>query len=933
MRVRLRSKLLLGVLIYLLLLGGVGLAGVYAAQVSLDSIHTVVEHHVRQVSLVGELAADVNLLQSDLLLHTLGRSPEEEHAYEQQVVQLEQRVNALVDDLLQIQVQFEDGADIERLHAFRAAWDQFVSVKNEKYLPLSRQGRDDEVFQLAQPDGALGQALADVRTQLVLLQAALPAQSTARVQDAERDFAVHRDGLIVTLILAGAIGVMLALAQMTQLAQAIEALSQAAWRVAQGNFGQRVRVETGDELERLADSFNLMTSELQRMRDEQHAVERMKNEFVSMVSHELRTPMNGVIGMTTLLLRRNLGRQEREYAEAAQRSGEALLAIINDILDLSKIEAGRLELTRGPVDVRAVVEDVTVLLAPQAQAKGIEIAWLVDASVPRELVGDVNRLRQILLNLVGNAVKFTDVGEVLVRARAAESAGDELLVRFEVADTGIGIRPEASDSLFRTFSQVDDSMRRRAGGTGLGLAISRRLAELMGGTVGFESEAGRGSTFWAIARFAHPAQPAAALHPSPAELRGRRVLVVDDNAAAASMLVQHLLALEVNAELALDGAGGLARLATAATEGDAFDLALVDRMLPDMDGLAFAHQVAADPLLAGSRVILLNLLGENARADDLAAAGVSATLEKPVRHARLVETLTRVLRGAADQLDGLSTGEGAASLPSPRPATGAIPRVLLVEDVPMSRRVAAAMLRDIGLEVDVAANGREALEILDMHLDDAPYVVILMDCQMPEMDGFETTAAIRQRDAGYRDIPIIAMTADAMRGNRDRCLAAGMDDYLAKPLRFEALETALHRWLPDRVADAQPLTGLVNWAAVAELGRQLDRSGAGDGGALADMIAEFRVEATSRIHALRQAAESKDGPGLRIAAHSLRGPAATLGAVEVEALAADLERLAGERTPIGADALIDSLQAAVERASMALEEQGAMPATETRCAS
>src|SRR5438270_3343854 len=234
----------------------------------------------------------------------------------------------------------------------------------------------------------------------------------------------------------------------------------------------------------------------------------------------------------------------------------------------------------------------------------------------------------------------------------------------------------------------------------------------------------------------------------------------------------------------------------------------------------------------------------------------------------------------------------------------------------MNRRVAAAMLREMGLEVDVAGNGREALEVLDMHRDDAPYAVILMDCQMPEMDGFETTAAIRQCDAGYRDIPIIAMTADAMRGDRDRCLAAGMDDYLAKPLRFEALETALRRWLPDSVADAQPSTGVVDWAAVAELGRQLDRSGAGDGGALADMIAEFRVEATSRIHALRQAAESNDEPGLRKAAHSLRGPAATLGALEVESLAADLERLAREPDPVGAEPLIDSLQAAVERASL-----------------
>src|SRR5947209_7371826 len=516
MRVRLRSKLLLGVLIYLLLLGGVGVAGIYAAQVTLNGVHTLLDHHVREVSLVGELAADVNLFESDLLLHNLSTSEEEMRPYELQLSQLEERVNALVDELVQIQVQFGDQVDVERLNEFHAAWLEFVRLKNDEYLPLSRAQREYEAFQLAQPSGSLGQAFGEVQTQVDMLQTQLPRESAQRVQDAERDFALHRDGLVVTLILAGLGGVILGLSQVTQLARAIEALSQGAWRVAQGNFGQRVRVETGDELQRLAESFNVMTSELQRMSDEQHAVERMKNEFVSMVSHELRTPMNGVIGMTSLLLRRNLGPQEREYAEAAQRSGEALLAIINDILDLSKIEAGRLELTRGPVDVRAVVEDVTVLLAPQAQAKGVEVACLVDASVPRELVGDVNRLRQILLNLIGNAVKFTDIGEVLVRARAEDSAADGLLLRFEVADTGIGIRPEARDSLFRTFSQVDDSIRRRAGGTGLGLAISRRLAELMGGTVDFESEPGRGSTFWATVRFARPAQPSTAVAPPAA---------------------------------------------------------------------------------------------------------------------------------------------------------------------------------------------------------------------------------------------------------------------------------------------------------------------------------------------------------------------------------------------------------------------------------
>ena len=932
MRVRLRSKLLLGVLVYLLLLGGVGAAGIYAAQVTLDTVHTLVDHHVREVSLVGDLAADVNLLQADLLLHNLSRSEQEMRLYEQEMAQVEGEVNALLDELVQTQVQFGDQADVARLSAVRTAWQQFVRVKNEQYLPLSREQREYEAFELAQPSGALGQAFSEVHRQVTTLQSVLPAESSQRVKNAEQEVALHRDGLLVVLLLAGLGGVLLGLAQATQLARAIEALSQGAWRVAQGNFGQQVRVKTGDELEGLADSFNAMTGELQRMNAERKAVERMKNEFISMVSHELRTPINGVMGMTSLLLRRNLGRQEREYAEAAQRSGEALLAIVDDILDLSKIEAGHLELESGPVDVRAVVDDVMVLLAPQAQAKGLQLAHLVDRDVPLGLVGDGNRLRQILLNLVGNAVKFTDVGEVIVRARAIEGTADGVLVRFDVADTGIGISQEARERLFRPFSQVDASMRRRAGGTGLGLAISRRLAELMGGTVDCTSEPGRGSTFWATVRFTRAAESTAGAQPVPEVLRGARVLVVDGNAATGSILVQRLRGLAMHAERAADGTAALARLAAPGSE-PGFDVALVDRGLPDMDGLELARQITSDSRLAGTRLVLLARLGENPRAHDLAAGGVRATLERPVRHARLVETLASVLRGERDEPAGVTAPGGADGLRPTLAGAVGVPRVLLVEDVRMSRQVAAAMLRDLGLDVDVAANGREALDILDMHLDDAPYAAILMDCQMPQMDGFEATAAIRAREAGDRSVPIIAMTAGAMRGDRERCLAAGMDDYLAKPLRFEALETTLQRWVPGIGAAAAPPPRIIDRAAVADLGRQLDRSGAGDDGVLAEMIAEFRVEATSRIQALRQAVASQDRSGVRKAAHALRGPAGSLGAVEVAALAAELERSGGEQGILSAEVLVDSLEAAVERASAALEQERAKPAADARCAS
>jgi two-component system, sensor histidine kinase and response regulator len=946
-RLGLRKKLVVGVFIYLTLLAVVGLLGLYAAQVSLSGMHAAVDHHVREVSLVGELSADVNLVESTLMLHALSRSVEEEGPYEQQVVELQHRVSNLVEQLLQIQEQFGDEPDIDRIRSFQSVWNDFLRVENEQFLPLSRDQRDDEAFELAQAGGSLGQSFAAVRANVAMLQSELPKESTEQLEKNEEEFATNRNILVVTLLAAGLIGVILGLSQAERLARAIEALSQAAGRVAQANFTEQVVVHTGDELEHLAGSFNSMTVELRRIAEERRAMERMKDEFISMVSHELRTPMNGVIGMHSLLLRGKLGPREREYAEAAQRSGEALLAIIDDILDLSKIEAGHLELDDGVLDVAAVVEDVVVLLADQAHKKNLELVCLVDPSVPRNLCGDLNRLRQILLNLVGNAIKFTEMGGAVVRATLIDATAEAVHVRIEVTDTGIGIAEDAHDKIFRPFSRLEGAKSRRSGGTGLGLAISKRLAELMGGTLGFDSQPGRGSTFWATLRFRFDSAPAAAVkHVAHGDLNGTRVLVVDDNPLHRGVLLEQLAVAHIDAVGCTDATTVLEQLRGQVIAGEPYELVLLDRNLGQINALALAREIASEPLLGTPAVVLMNRLGERLAAEDIAAARVWSVLDKPVRLARLLDTIHR----AANRLP-LQGGASAAGTQwmtetagAPPPGAGAPERgrVLVVEDEAVSRRVAAHMLCAMGFDVDVVSNGREALDVLDMHVDATPYTAVLMDCQMPEMDGFETTVAIRRREQGGAPIPIIAMTASAMRGDREHCIAVGMTDYIAKPLRYETLEAVIAQYAPNATPLFRPHAGLpraatpggaIDWQAVADLACDLDRAGDGDGGALASMIAEFRAETGKRLHMLRQASQAADGVALRTLAHSLRGSASTLGADEVRDLAAQLEQVAAQQGAPGVDAIIQALAAALDRAWAALESTHTPLMAEAACRS